>query len=154
MPEANQTEPVVNNHPHRVALLCFPARPSQLKLVRGLVREAAAMCGCNPTVVQDMVLAIDEACQNIIRYAYKGIKDGQAELEILCQDGVLEFRLQDFAPAVDKDKIKPNRPKELRPGGLGVFLMHEVMDEVGFLPVPSGKGNLLRLVKRIERGPT
>ncbi len=110
------------------------------------------MCGCASNVVEDMVLAIDEACQNIIRYAYKGTGDGQVELEILYRGGILEFRLQDFAPAVDKDKIKPSRPKELRPGGLGVFLMHEVMDEVGFLPVPPGKGNLLRLAKRIERG--
>ena len=152
MPETERTENAEDNQPDRVALLCFPARPSQLKLVRCVVREAATMCGCASNVVEDMVLAIDEACQNIIRYAYKDTVDGQVELEILCKDGILEFRLQDFAPAVDKDKIKPNRPKELRPGGLGVFLMHEVMDEVGFLQVPPGKGNLLRLAKRIERG--
>ena len=109
------------------------------------------MCGCPATVVQDLVLAIDEACQNIIRHAYAGVDDGKAELEILHKGNKLEFRLHDFAPTTDKDKIKPSRPKELRPGGLGVFLMHEVMDEVEYLPVPSGKGNLLRLLKRIER---
>lgn len=153
MCEAERTEGAEDHHPGRVALLCFPARPGQLKLVRCVVREASTLCGCASNVVEDMVLAIDEACQNIIRYAYKDIDDGQVELEILCKDGILEFRLQDFAPAVDKDKIKPSRPKKLRPGGLGVFLMHEVMDEVGFLPVPPGKGNLLRLAKRVERGP-
>ena len=152
MPEANRTEPAGAGNPDRVALLCFPARPSQLKLVRCLVREASAMCGCESKVVDEMVLAIDEACQNIIRHAYPGVRDGQAELEIICKDGLLEFRLQDFGPTSDKDKIKPKRPKKLRPGGLGVFLMHEIMDEVGYLPVPPGKGNLLRLVKRIERG--
>ena len=104
------------------------------------------------SLMEEMVLAIDEACQNIIRHVYPGVRDGQAELEIICKDGLLEFRLQDFGPTSDKDKIKPKRPKKLRPGGLGVFLMHEIMDEVGYLPVPPGKGNLLRLVKRIERG--
>ena len=145
-----QTDPH-DDSPDRVALLCFSAQPSHMKLARSLVRDASAMCGCSATVVQDLVLAIDEACQNIIRHAYAGVEGGKVELEILCKDDELEFRLQDFAPTVDKEKIKPNRPKELRPGGLGVFLMHEVMDSVDYLPVPPGKGNLLRLVKRIER---
>ena len=150
MPEAS-VNTMTEDSLDRVTLLCFSAQAKQLKLVRCIVREASTLCGCPPTIVQDLVLAIDEACQNIIRHAYAGVEDGKAELEILHKDNRLEFRLHDFAPTTDKEKIKPNRPKELRPGGLGVFLMHEVMDEVEYLPVPSGKGNLLRLLKRIER---
>ena len=135
----------------RLALLSFPAQPPQLRLVRCVVREACDMCGCAPATTQDLVIAVGEAAQNVVRHAYAGIDNGEASLEILCKNGSIEFRLQDFAPTVDKSMVTPKRPTELRPGGLGLCLIHDVMDEVDYLPVPGGHGNLLRLVKRIER---
>jgi len=129
----------------------FEARADALPGVREATREACEACGCSPEVTQDMVIAISEACQNIVRHAYKDAADGNATLEIRCKDGILEFLLEDSAPPVDKEKLQPKWPKELTPGGLGICLIHDVMDEVEYLPVPSGRGNLLRMAKFIER---
>jgi sigma-B regulation protein RsbU (phosphoserine phosphatase) len=105
-------------------------------------------------VTQDVIIAISEACQNIVRHAYKDAPDGDATLEIRCKDGILEFFLEDSAPPVDKEKLRPKWPEELKPGGLGICLIHDVMDEVEYLSVPSGKGNRLRMAKFIERDKT
>jgi sigma-B regulation protein RsbU (phosphoserine phosphatase) len=99
----------------------------------------------------DIVIAVGEACQNVVRHAYKDIEDGEATLEIYCKEGIIEFHLQDSAPSVDPEKLKPEWPEEPGPGGLGICLIHDIMDEVEHIPAPSGQGNLLRMVKHIER---
>ena len=57
--------------------------------------------------------------------------------------------IQDFADTIDVTKIKPRDLNDVRPGGLGTHFIREVMDEVAFLTPPEGRGNLLKLVKRI-----
>ena len=130
--------------------LRFPARADRLKGVRDAVGGAAARCGCSAEVVRDVVIAVDEACQNIIRHAYGGKTDGEVVLEIRRQGDAMVVDLRDFADRVDPDKIKPRDLDDIRPGGLGVHFMREVMDSVEFLVPPQGRGNLLRMVKRIS----
>ena len=132
----------------------FLSSADALPGVREATREACEACGCSAELTQDMVIAISEACQNIVRHAYKDADDGIATLEIRCKDGILEFLLEDSAPPVDVEKLKPKWPEKLKPGGLGICLIHDVMDEVEYLPVPSGKGNLLRMAKFINRDNT
>ncbi|MHA1152943.1 MAG: ATP-binding protein, partial [Alphaproteobacteria bacterium] len=69
--------------------LRFPAQADRLKLVRGSIRAAARMCGFNDTAAQNIVLAVDEACQNIIVHGYKGRNDGEIVLSLgRRQDGI------------------------------------------------------------------
>jgi sigma-B regulation protein RsbU (phosphoserine phosphatase) len=131
--------------------LTFAARAEELHPVRERVRETCEQCGCPPGLAQDLVIAIGEACQNVVRHAYKGVDDGKATLEIRCVDGMMEFCLTDAAPPVDREKVKPVWPKEVHPGGLGLCLIHNIMDRVEYLPAPSGRGNLLRMVKYLKR---
>jgi len=58
----------------------------------------------------DIVIAVGEACQNVVRHAYKGTEGGKATLEIYCKDGIIQFYLQDSAPPVDPEKMKPEWP--------------------------------------------
>ena len=113
------------------------------------MREAAGRLGCGERLTDDLVLAVDEACQNIIRHAYAGTPDGEIILEILGEDDNIVVLLRDFAAPVDPTRIGPRDLGDVRPGGLGTHLMRTVMDGVEFLPPPGGRGNLLRMVKRI-----
>jgi sigma-B regulation protein RsbU (phosphoserine phosphatase) len=131
--------------------LSFEANAGQLHRVRTAVQEACRQCGCTPALTQDLVIAIGEATQNVVRHAYRDVEDGEATLEILHENGILEFRLLDSAPPVDRQKLKPVWPDELQPGGLGVCLIHDIMDKVEYLPAPVGQGNLLRMVKYLQK---
>ncbi|MBC7950908.1 MAG: SpoIIE family protein phosphatase [Rhodospirillaceae bacterium] len=126
----------------------FPARPGRLCDIRRAVTDTANRLGCPQPVVHDIVLAVDEACQNIIRHAYQG-GDGDIKVQVSRDDHRLVVRLIDFAPPVDVTKICPRPLDELRPGGLGTHFMREIMDEVAFLPPPDGAGNMLQMIKRI-----
>jgi phosphoserine phosphatase RsbU/P len=142
---------VASDEPKMIARHTFPARADALHSVREVVHNACDACGCAPEDATDIIIAVGEACQNVVRHAYKGRDEGDATLEIYCKDGILEFRLQDSARPVDQEKIKPVWPKELGPGGLGVCLIHDIMDKVEYLSPPKDQGNLLRMVKYIKR---
>ena len=134
----------------QVLQLRFPARAAELKRVRDAVRESVEGCGCSAKSTADIVLATDEACQNIIRHAYGGDSDNVIELEVEHRGDSLVFSLTDHAPAIDPSRVKPRDLEDLRPGGLGTHFIRRVMDEVEFLRPPSGRGNLLRMVRRID----
>ncbi|HER26419.1 MAG TPA: GAF domain-containing protein [Rhodospirillales bacterium] len=130
--------------------LKFTSRPDRLKLVRNAVFDTAMLCGCSEATARDIVIAIDEASQNVIRHAYKGASDGQVILDISREKDDIVLHLRDFAEKVDVSKIKPRDLDDIRPGGLGTHFIAEVMDEVVFIPPPDGTGNLLRMKKRIS----
>jgi len=130
--------------------LKFASQPDRLKLVRSAVFDTAMLCGCSELTARDIVIAVDEACQNVIRHAYKGARDGQIVLDINRENDDIVLRLRDFAEKVDVSKIKPRDLDDIRPGGLGTHFIREVMDDVEFIPPPDGIGNLLRMKKRIS----
>ena len=129
--------------------LIFPSRADRLKLVRSAVQRTAELCGFAPYQALDVVIAVDEACQNIIRHAYGGKSDGKIELKILRGNEKMILLLRDFAETIDVAMVKPRELDDLRPGGLGTHFIREIMDEVEFLPPPPEGGNLLKMVKKI-----
>jgi len=132
-----------------ICVLSLPARADSLKLVRRAVDQAALSCGFTKEQCQDLVLAVDEACQNVVRHAYEGCAEGDMTIDIRRDSGAFVVLIRDFAPSVDVDKIEPRHLDDVRPGGLGVHFIREVMDDVEHLPPPDGQGNLLRLKKAI-----
>lgn len=129
--------------------LTIPACAECLVEIRAVIRKAAVECGVSKEDAGDIVVAVDEACQNIVRHAYKE-SSGMIEVSVFCRNERIIVYLRDFAPAVDIAKIKPRPLDDLRPGGLGVHFMRTIMDEVVYLPPPDGIGNLLVLMKRIK----
>jgi sigma-B regulation protein RsbU (phosphoserine phosphatase) len=127
----------------------FPALAGELKGVRHAVEGVLLACVPDEAVRRDLVLAIDEACQNVIRHAYGPERSGDAELTIDREADALVFRLTDWAPRTNPTQVHPRDLDDVRPGGLGTHLIREVMDRVEFIDPPPGCGNLLRMVKRI-----
>jgi anti-sigma regulatory factor (Ser/Thr protein kinase) len=98
---------------------------------------------------EQMVLAINEACMNIIQHGY-GFADGkQFTLRLGVDDGVLLALLLDNGLPVSDADLRPRELDELRPGGLGVHFMRELMDGVAYVQAPEGFANCLQLSKRI-----
>ncbi len=91
----------------RLLTLRVPAQVELLKQVRGAVRDAALGGGCSPGCADDVVIAVDEACQNIIRHAYGGDPTGEIVLEVERHGDRLVVWLRDFAQAVDASTVQP-----------------------------------------------
>jgi len=138
----------------RMAKIVVPATAESLKLVRRVAESASANCGFSNDATQDIVLAVDEACQNVIRHAYDGVNAGDMIINISRNAQSLIIEIRDFAQRVDPEKIHPRDLGDVRPGGLGTHFINEVMDKVEFKVPNDGKknneGNLLVLTKSLK----
>jgi len=130
----------------RVHLL---SRADILKPLRSLVRELSRKQGCNEDNLDCMVMAINEACMNVIQHAYGDNEEGEIVIEFLKDNNELIVRIYDFAEKVDSNTIRSRNLDDVRPGGIGVHIINEVMDEVEYKEGPDGVGNLLELRKII-----
>ena len=129
----------------------FEALAKELSGMRKALGEALGGAGIDESCRTDIVMAVDEACQNVIRHAYSGKPPGDVELTLEHRNAEVTVWLRDFAPPVDPACLDQGRDlDDVRPGGLGTRFMRELMDEVSFADPPAGGGNLLRLVKRLS----
>lgn len=133
-----------------VLAMRFASDPERLRGVRERVQAAAEQAGCTKKLVSDLVIAVNEACMNIMQHAYKGDKSGEIVLEIRRGDGELEVLLTDFAAPVDPQQIKPRELNDLRPGGLGTFFIDEIMDDCVYGHLEGEIGNYVRMKKKIN----
>jgi anti-sigma regulatory factor (Ser/Thr protein kinase) len=132
--------------------LRIPAQPDRLSLVRDYVRTAAKMAGCDDAVSDAVVLAVNEACMNVIQHGYCFAPEQEMLLRVRCEPDALVFELLDRAKPVQPEAVQSRPLDEIRPGGLGVHFIRSIMDEMTFAEPPAGFGNLLRMVKRIDGG--
>jgi len=133
----------------RVVELRFPSQADRLCIVRTLVKRTAEFVGCDSALAEQLVIAVNEACMNIIQHAYGDDSPGEIVLEIFNNADTIRFRLQDFAEPVDLNKIKPRELGEVRPGGLGTYFISEIMDECKMGHLEGNRGNYLEMSKRI-----
>lgn len=137
---------------HSLLTMQFPAQPEQMRKVRAAVRTALDAEDVTPQLRDRLVLAVDEACTNVIRHAYGGCCASTITLQLLREHDMLTFELRDRAPAVDPNRLKARDLSECRPGGLGVAFIDTLMDDWKLEPRSDGPGNVLRMRKRIESG--
>ncbi len=128
----------------------YPAKYEFLNEIRNFVAEAARDGGFDDKEIYSVQLAADEAASNIIEHAYEGVADGQIELTCEMRGMELIISMQDHGKSFDSKKVKsPNLKTDLSErqiGGLGIYLMRKLMDEVNYRS--SGAGNLLTMIKR------
>ncbi len=127
------------------------AKAKYLKTLRARVCNTLSAIGCDKETASDVIIAVDEACQNVIRHAYGECKTGVIDLSIYKDKETLIIELVDYADPIDKQGCQPKCREELRPGGLGLHFMHQLMDSVSFEDPPTGAGNCLIMKKRLTQ---
>ncbi len=128
----------------------FAARADELRRIRAWVEDRVRVRGLGEEDAAEVVLAVDEACQNVIRHAYGADSEGEIVVSVERRERELCIAVRDFAPPVDPSRIQPRDLDDLRPGGLGTHLMRKCMDSVDYVQPPAGSGNLVKMVKRID----
>jgi anti-sigma regulatory factor (Ser/Thr protein kinase) len=122
---------------------------SQLCEIRKDVREGCQKFGLAEQDINMVVLAVDEAYANVIRYGYNMCDDGCMELEVYDDEGDMVFHLIDQCPKISVQDITAKVSQLEQPGGLGLQIIHRVMDGGVQLLDSDGPGNILELRKRI-----
>ena len=132
----------------------FQASYKYLEDMRQFAAQAAKDAGMDDAEVYAVKLAVDEACTNIIEHAYGVENEGEIECTCDAEDDRLTVILRDHGKPFDPSSVtEPDLSSglEKRPlGGLGVYLMRQLMDEVRF-ESRGEAGNLLTMVKH-KRG--
>jgi serine/threonine-protein kinase RsbW len=134
--------------------LKIESKTEQLVTVRDFVSQAAVKSGFNDEEVGKIALAVDEACTNVIKHAYRYNRTKKITITVQTSNGDFEIIILDNGRQFDPKNIKSPDMKEylLRPkrGGLGVYLMRSLMDQVEY-DIEPGRSNQVRLVKRLPR---
>jgi serine/threonine-protein kinase RsbW len=123
-----------------------------LPLIRSFLEGVCQAADCDASTTDAVVIATDEAVNNIIRHAHRGHPEATLEVRCFFQADHIEICVLDEGAPFDLAAVPHLDPAELRIGGRGVFLMRSLMDELSCQP--RGKhGNLLRMVKRRPTSP-
>lgn len=129
------------------------SRTENLSAIRDFVSEKALDAGIPPATVENIMLAVDEACTNIIKHAYKSSPEGEIILNIDYNKKKFTVTIIDYGKSFEPDRVPlPNLQKyyrEHKVGGLGIYLMKSLMDDVKYTSVP-GEYNQVLLSKNIN----
>jgi serine/threonine-protein kinase RsbW len=130
------------------------SRTERLVDVRDFVSAAARECGFPDDEVSKIALAVDEACTNVIKHAYRNNPAKKISVSVRRKSGGLEIVITDSGAGFDPSRIqKPDMKEYLshyRHGGLGMYLMRSLMDKVEY-KIDSGRRNEVRMIKYLSR---
>lgn len=130
--------------------LKIPGQTDNLELIRLFVAAVADKAGFQVDDVSKIELAVDEACANVIKHAYSKGKQKLIDIVIEIDYKKLAIIITDHGKGFDVQKISRKDVKEyiaeMRVGGLGIYLMKALMDEVEFNSKP-GVETQVKMVK-------
>lgn len=129
--------------------LHIPSRTEKLTLAREFVAEAAKVFGFKDDDVNNIALAVDEACTNIIKHAYNYAADQQIDIVVSMRKPAFEIIIEDKGKHFNPETVVMPEMKEYlshyKKGGLGMYLMKKLMDKVEYSIQPQK--NVVRLIK-------
>jgi anti-sigma regulatory factor (Ser/Thr protein kinase) len=136
--------------------LCVASDLSHLEEISAFVAEGARSAGLDEQQVFEIQMAADEACTNSIEHAYSGTR---GEVRICCwtEADAYVVRVTDFGEPFDPDQVPvPDTSASLAErniGGLGLFLMRELVDRIEFHSDPVQGNQVLLRKQRRDREP-
>ena len=129
----------------------FLVSTASLKDVRTFSREVFEKINLPQDQKDELVLAIAEAAQNIVKHAYKDVAEtsDRMEIKISLKDSNLEIGFFDKGKAVIPENIQHRKLDDIKPGGLGTFFIKQIMDAAVFKKDQKEWVNHLVLTKKI-----
>ncbi len=126
----------------QVLSACVPADASYLKCIRGFMMPVLERrFGADDA--RQLVLAIDEACSNIIKHG-QGWFTPKGTISVKLEDSKKKsiITVHNYCRVKDVEKIKPRDLDDVKPGGLGTHFIAEVMDSFEFVPCTEREGRM------------
>ena len=133
--------------------LSVKSTTDNLSRIRGFIKQLSAQAGFDDSTTNKIALATDEACTNIMKHAYKYSKVGKININASYTNKKLRISITDQGSHFNSSKVpEPDLQKyynEKRVGGLGIFLMKKLMDEVKYSQTPSNRNKVI-LIKYLR----
>lgn len=129
--------------------LTIPSSPKFLRVVRAILAEITHEAGFDEKTGKDIILAVAEACTNVIKHSYGGDESKKIIISFSMHDDRLEIEIRDFGKKVDPKEIQHRKLEDVKPGGLGVLFIKSSMDEVEY-DTSMRHGTTLTLVKYLK----
>ena len=115
-----------------------PAKSQYVSVVRLTISGLATRVGFTYDEIEDLKIATAEAVTNVVRHAYDDQDEGEVVIGCALYENKFEIMVADYGNSFDfeeiKSKIGPYQGNEnislLREGGLGLYLIESLMDEV------------------------
>ena len=138
-------------HQDHIEKKAFLVNSSSLKDVRSFCREVFEKLKIQEDLKDELVLAIAEAAQNIVKHAFKNAASPNELMvvQISCENNKLQIAFYDRGTPVDPKKVKHREIDNVKPGGLGTFFIQEIMDAVEFKDGNKPWINHLVLTKKL-----
>ena len=129
----------------------FLVNSSSLKDVRSFSRDVFEKLKIEKELKDELVLAIAEAAQNIVKHGYKDIENttDRMEIKISLNNDQLEIGFFDKGKPVVAENVQHRKLDDIKPGGLGTFFIKQIMDGAVFKKDQKGWVNHLVLTKKI-----
>tara|TARA_B100000795_G_C22630593_1_gene372466 strand:- start:147 stop:557 length:411 start_codon:yes stop_codon:yes gene_type:complete len=123
----------------------FPVNSKSLKEVREFSKEVIGQSELLRDNMDELVLAISEATQNIVKHAYKDNQEttDKMQIKISFKNNKLEIGFFDKGKPVVEEDIKHRSLDDIKPGGLGTYFIQQIMDEVVFKEATGWHNNLV-----------
>ena len=133
----------------RTVRLTIPARPEYIALCRLALMGISRLRTLSEELVEDLKLALTEACTNSVRHAYGDTPNGGlVEIVYELHPDKLAIEVTDDGGGFDPE-ARREAAESLAEGGLGISIIRAIADEVEIGPQPHGKGSRLRFIKTL-----
>jgi len=132
----------------------FPSKTDNLEVIREFINSVAQKGGFDEDISDQIALAVDEACTNVIKHAHNYDSRRMIDVTVRMDKEKIEIVIIDKGKGFDPSKLsRPDLQKyihEAKMGGLGIHLMRTLMDEVNYEFQPGAK-NQVALVKYFNK---
>jgi anti-sigma regulatory factor (Ser/Thr protein kinase) len=135
---------------HSPVTLTVPSHPKYLYVVRSALYPILIDSGFGKKDARRIILAVDEACSNIIKHAYEGDPTRTITMTVTDDTDRLTVQLRDYGKKADTTKIAPRDLEDVRPGGLGTHFIGAAFDAVTY-DTNQEQGTILTLEKKKQQ---
>lgn len=134
--------------------ICTSGSSQELERIRDFIDYWATEFGFNKIDTNKIILAVDEACSNLIKYAFQNKIENEICIKIETKKPDFIINIADDAPPFDLTERPDLNMNEyfnvMKRGGLGIHIIKNVMDEISYKPSGNKRNkNILKLKKQL-----
>jgi anti-sigma regulatory factor (Ser/Thr protein kinase) len=130
--------------------ITIPSHPRFLSLVREIVVKWCKIKDMGDEEAEKIKLAVDEACSNVIKHAYRSDESGIIKVKFSATSSAFRVTIEDAGLKVEQSSLQGRSLDDVRPGGLGIHLITRAFDSMTY-DRRKRKGNRLILTRHAKR---